>query len=111
MSFSQGEILLVSMLFTDGSGAKRRPAMVVWDGGDDDLLVAPVTSHTVRSQRDVTLTRWQNAGLRLPSIVRLEKLATVGKSTVIRRLGQVEATDWTAIEPALNQFFADIIAA
>ncbi len=110
MSFSQGEILLVSMLFTDGSAAKKCPVLVVWDGGDDDLLVAPVTSHAARSQRDVALIQWQKAGLRLPSIVRLEKLATVEKSTIIRRLGQIEATDWAAIKPALNQFFADIMA-
>ena len=109
MSFPQGEILLVTMLFTDGRAAKKRPVMVVFDGGDDDLLVAPVTSRSPRSLRDVALAQWQKAGLRLASIVRLEKLATVEKSTVIRRLGRIEPGDWASVKLVLNRFFADIL--
>jgi hypothetical protein len=45
------------------------------------------------------------AGLRLPSIVRLEKLATVEKSTVIRRMGQIEPGDWEKVKVVLKQFF------
>jgi len=110
MRFTRGEVLLVSMVFTDGSTAKKRPVLVVFDGGDDDVLVAPVTSHAARSARDVALSQWQQAGLRLPSIVRLEKLATVEKSTVIRRLGRIELDDWASIKPVLDRFFADILA-
>ena len=77
MSYAQRDILLVSMVFSNGTGAKKRPVMVVYDSGDDDLLVAPVTSHTARTDHDVRLNEWQKSGLLLPSIVRLEKLATV----------------------------------
>jgi mRNA-degrading endonuclease toxin of MazEF toxin-antitoxin module len=53
------------------------------------LLVAPVTSQAARSPRDAQVVNWQRAGLRLPSIVRLEKLATVEKSTVVRKMGRL----------------------
>ena len=36
MSYGQKDVLLVSMVFSDGTGLKKRPVMVVYDGGDDD---------------------------------------------------------------------------
>jgi mRNA interferase MazF len=94
MSFSPGDILLVPILFSDGSGHKKRPVVGIYDSGDADLLVAPVTSQMARSSRDVLVVHWQRAGLRLPSIVRLDKLATVQKTTVIKRMGQLAPDDW-----------------
>ncbi len=110
MSFSPGDVLLVPVVFTDGSGHKKRPALIVYDGGDADLLVAPLTSQAARSLRDVPVVNWQHAGLRLPSIVRLEKLATVEKTTVVRKMGHLAPDDWAKAKVVLKQFFADILA-
>ena len=94
------------MAFTDARGAKKRPVMVVYDCGDDDLLVAPATSHPARTEFDVRLIEWPKSGLRLPSIVRLQKLATVEKSTLVRKLGQVSSKDWENVHPKLRDFCA-----
>ncbi len=74
------------------------------------MLVAPATSHPLRSARDVVLADWQAAGLRLPSCVRLEKLATVGKSTVIRPLGKLPPDVLAQVKAVLKQYFTDILA-
>ena len=76
---------------------------------DADLLAAPVTSQAARSPRDVPVVDWQLAGLRLPSIVRLEKLATVEKSTVVKKLGHLAPGDWEKVKTVLRLFFADIL--
>ena len=110
MSFSPGDVLLVPIVFTDGSGQKKRPVVIVYDSGDADLLVTPVTSQAARSPRDVPVANWQQAGLRLPSIVRLEKLATVEKSTVVKKMGRLAPDDWEKVKTVLKQFFADILA-
>jgi mRNA interferase MazF len=110
MNFSPGEILLVPVVFSDGSGRKKRPVVVIFDSGDADLLVAPVTSQPARSFRDVPVVNWQRAGLRLPSIARVEKLATVEKSTVLKKMGQPAPTDWEKIKTVQKQFFADVLA-
>src|SRR5208283_4860411 len=106
MSFSPGDVLLVPVVFSDGSGHKKRPVVIVYDSGDADLLVAPVTSQAARSPRDVPVVNWQLAGLRLPSIVRLEKLATVEKSTVVRKMGRLTLDDWEKAKAVLQQFFS-----
>jgi mRNA interferase MazF len=72
--------------------------------------VAPVTSQAARSPRDVPVVNWQQAGLRLPSIVRLKKLATVEKSTLVRKMGRLAPDDWEKVKTVLKQFFADILA-
>lgn len=93
----------MAMVFSSQEGARRRPVMVVYDGGDDDLLVAPVTSHAGRSSFDVSVRQWPQAGLRLPSVVRAEKLATVEKSVVVRQLGKLSAADLGNVEIALRR--------
>jgi mRNA interferase MazF len=109
VSFDRGDILLASLVFTSQAGAKRRPVMVVYDGGDDDLLVVPVTSHVGRTSFDVSVGQWQQAGLRLPSIVRVEKLATIEKSAIVRKLGRLHPADLVHVEGALHRFFQAIL--
>ena len=54
-AYSQGDVLLAFLVFSDGQGSKRRPVLVVHDFGDADLLVVPVTSHSARVPSDVLL--------------------------------------------------------
>lgn len=105
-----GEILLATLIFSSQAGQKRRPVLVIQDPGDDDLLVAPVTSHGLRSAHDLTLNDWPQAGLRLPSVVRLEKLATIEKGTVVRVLGRLSVADHDRVAAALPEFFKQVTA-
>jgi hypothetical protein len=50
--------------------------------------------------------KWREAGLRLPSIVRLEKLATVGKSTVVKKNG---TRRYGRLEVNKKSFGADLL--
>jgi hypothetical protein len=85
--------------------------MVVYDPADDDLLVIPITSHAARGRFDVALREWQNSGLRLPSVARVEKLATIEKATVVRQLGQIGSQDRVLVNAALRQLFQTILPA
>lgn len=108
MAYRFGDVLLVPIVFSEGSQAKRRPVLVVRDTGDIDLLVVPITSHPPRGAEDVTLHEWRAAGLRLPSTARMSKLATVAKATVIRKLGQLADRDARQTREALRRFFEAI---
>jgi mRNA interferase MazF len=105
----QGEVLLAWLVFSDGQGAKRRPVLVVHDFGDDDLLVVPITSQRARTAADLVLTDWKNAGLQLPSTVRIEKLATIEKSCVARKLGALPSVELVRVKEALAIIFKQIL--
>jgi mRNA interferase MazF len=105
MRFSPGEVVLLSFPFTNDTAAKQLPALVVYDSGDDDLVVARVTSQPSKSEYDVPISRWQNAGLLAASISRLHKLATIEKRLVRKKLGQLDDLDWSAAQSALKRIF------
>jgi len=94
--FEPGEVLLLAFPFADESGHKRRPAVVVLDAGDQDVLVARVTSQPHSTPFDLHIAGWQGAGLLGPSVIRLHKLATVAKGSVTRRIGELQEADRAA---------------
>jgi mRNA interferase MazF len=91
---------------TDGARGKPRPALVVLDSGDADVLVARVTSQNQQTAYDVRIEEWQVAGLRLASIVRIHKLATLHKSRIRHSIGAVSAQDRKTISRALSAIFS-----
>ena len=54
------------------------------------------------------LKEWEQAGLLLPSVVRLHKLATLQKRLVERRLGILTLKDLSKVKAKLQQIFASI---
>jgi mRNA interferase MazF len=107
-NYHSGEIILLSFPFTDVTGVKRRPALVLLDTGDEDAIVARVTSQAVQTIFDVELVEWQQAGLLIPSVVRVDKLATLGKRLVERRLGMLTSSDWMRVVARVKQLCASI---
>ena len=107
---AQGYVLLAWLVFSDGRGSKRRPVLVVHDFGDDDLLVVPITSQPARATADVVLSEWRIAGLRLPSTVRAEKLATIEKTCVAQKLGVLPPREMARVRQTLGGLFKQILS-
>jgi mRNA interferase MazF len=59
-------------------------------------------------QFDVELQEWQQAGLRLPSIVQLHKLATLEKQLVERSFGHLSETDLQQVQATLQRLLQAI---
>ena len=78
--------------FTDGSGSKRRPVLILWLDAMD-VIAAVVTTASPRSKPDVPLTDWQASGLRAASTVRLSRLDCLERSLLIARIGTISAAD------------------
>lgn len=107
-NYRPGEVVLLTFPFTDEAEAKWRPALVLLDTGDADIVVARMTSQIARTTFDVELVKWQQSGLPLPSVVRVHKLATLEKRLVERRLGVLAASDWARVKAKIQQLWASI---
>jgi mRNA interferase MazF len=105
-SYRAGDLLLVDFPFTASGQTKARPALVILDTGDADVMLARVTTQTWNTQFDVPIVAWQQAGLLAPSVVRLHKLATLSKSRVQHRLGKLDASDRPQVSGALQRIAA-----
>ena len=108
MGYQAGEMVLLSFPFSDATGARRRPALVLLDTGDEDMVVARITSQTLRTSFDVEIMEWQQVGLLLPSVVRLDKVATLEKNLVERRLGRLTTGDWIRVRAIVQRLWTSI---
>ena len=100
--FPFGSIVLTRFPFTDLSGDKRRPALVVSRDNDrrTDLVVCFITS-VPRSGPDMaSIAATSGTGLKVSSVVRFDKLATLDRSVIAGKLGDAPA-DWLAAQRAV----------
>ena len=100
--FPFGSIVLARFPFTDLSGDKRRPALVVSRGNDrrPDLVVCFITSIPRNGPDMAPLSATPGTGLKVPSVVRFDKLATLDRSVITGRLG-VAPPAWLAANRAV----------
>ena len=84
-----GEIVLLKFPFSDGITLKRRPALIINDFNDGDILVCRITSQIYQSKYDVYVEDWEESGLKLPSVIRVHKLATLEKEMVGMVIGSI----------------------
>jgi mRNA interferase MazF len=92
-----GAIVLTDFPFTDLTATKRRPALVVSTNNDRRLdVVAAYISSIGRADPDaVPIAPTSANGLKLPSWVRFDKIATIDKSIIAGRIGDVDPV-WLA---------------
>jgi mRNA interferase MazF len=72
--YSRGDVVLVGFLFSDESGRKVRPAVVisppVYQRARQEVIVAAITSNVRRRLfGEHSITGWKEAGLLFPSVV------------------------------------------
>ena len=100
MKVRRGDIVLVDFPFSDRTGSKVRPALVVqadeWNQRMDDTILALITSS--RNRRvdaatqlviDITTLDGQQTGLRLHSVIQCENLLTYDQALILGVLGRL----------------------
>jgi mRNA interferase MazF len=93
-----GEVVLARFPFTDGSGTKLRPVLVLAKvpGPHDDYLVLFISSQirTAVVGIDIVLSRqhpmFARSGLKVPSVLRIGKLATISSALILGPLGTID---------------------
>ena len=89
----KGDILLIPFPFTDLTGQKNRPALLLITTGTD-ITVAFITSQIKwQDEHDLKLEPSTENGLKKTSLVRLSKLATIDNELVIGKLGNLTETE------------------
>jgi len=86
---SFGDILLLRFPFHDGKVYRKRPAFLIKSTNDGDIIVCRVRAGSHRSRYDIYLDEWDKYGVMLPSVVRVHKIATLGKDMLELKIGRV----------------------
>ncbi|WP_427159133.1 type II toxin-antitoxin system PemK/MazF family toxin [Aliinostoc sp. HNIBRCY26] len=107
-NYQSGSVILLKLPFSDAVTFKLRPVLLILDTGDDDVIVARITSQITHTAFDVEIIEWQQAGLMRPSVVRLHKINTVEKRLLERQLGNLQPNDWEKIRQQISQIWSSI---
>jgi mRNA interferase MazF len=110
-TYKRGSVIVVEVAFSDLSGSKRRPALVVSDErfhkALPDVIVCPISSQSHFYQKpgpgDCPVKAWRAAGLRRPSTVRISKLLAIDKDIIRRRLGVLLLDDLVKVEQGIQK--------
>lgn len=89
----KGQVVVVPFPFSDLSGSKRRPALVVADWGGSDVVLCQITSKARYDGKEVSLSAsdFATGGLPVASNIRPNKLFTADKATLLGVAGTISA--------------------
>jgi mRNA interferase MazF len=96
--FSFGDVVLVPFPFTNQSGSKKRPAVVVssssYNAARRDIVIMAITSQVRQPLADseAMVANWQAAGLIKASVFK-PVFTTIEQSLVVRTMGSLSAAD------------------
>jgi len=105
ISYNFGDIVLIGFPHTDQQGVSKRPGLVLYDSGDQDILLARITTQEYTTEADYKILDWQKSGLLTESYIRLGKQATIEKRFIIKRLGAIETKEISALKSILKRMF------
>ena len=102
----KGRIVLVPFPFTDLSGQKVRPALVLHVSTGEDSIVAFISSSRGRKYPfDVPIQATSRNGLKMNSVIKVDKIATLQKKIVLGEIGIAEKPVIASVDMSLKKLF------
>ena len=96
--FEQGEILIVPFPFSDLSGIKQRPVLVIsrlfYNRKTEDIITCGITSNLKDSEFCVFINNknLEHGQIPKPSMIKVDKLFTLEKSIIKKRIAKIDST-------------------
>lgn len=107
----KGDIVLIPFPFTDLSGQKNRPALILASSEKgEDVIVAFISSRAEKPRPfDVPLKEGRasfiETGLKTSSLIKVNKIATLEKKIILGELGRLESNIQKEVNRKLKALF------
>lgn len=90
------DIVVIPFPFSDLSGSKRRPALIIADWGAEDIILCQITSKTKFDgyQVDLSASDFETGNLPIESNIRPNKLFTAQRSIIISAAGKITSAKY-----------------
>lgn len=98
----KGDVILIPFPFTDLTGSKLRPAIVLAATALDVTLCFVTTQLKWQEPNDVPLLPSTATGVKKPSLIRTSKIATLDKALAVGRLGQLRPEEIVVLNQKLR---------
>ncbi len=103
---SIGQVVLAAFPFSDLTGNKLRPCLVIGIAEFNDIVLCQITSKRYSSKRAVSLVNdnFDGGSIVTNSFIRPDKIATLDKSMINRVLGRVTDAKLQEVKAKLKPF-------
>lgn len=106
-NYKRGDIVLVDFGFSEGTGTKKRPALIIssdsYHKSRQEVIVAAITSNIKRALFGNTeIDKWKEAELLYPSSA-TGIIRTIKASVIIRKLGTLSKQDFQKAQKNLEK--------
>lgn len=94
--YEQGDILIIPFPFTDLTGIKQRPAVVIsnddYNKSEIDIVVCAITSNLEDSNHGVTLEKKDllSGFIVLKSLIKVDKIISVDKNIIRKKIAKIK---------------------
>ena len=90
--FVKGDVVVVAFPFSDLSSSKRRPALVIANASENDMVLAQITSLSFHDSFAIGIDSndFDSGGLRVPSNIRANKLFTADTGIILYKAGSLK---------------------
>lgn len=107
INYKQRDIVLVDFGFSEGTGSKKRPALIIssdnYHKNRQEVIMAAITGNIERVLLgDTKIEGWEEAGLLYPSLV-TGLIRTIKGNMVIHRLGMLSKPDFQKVQKNLKK--------
>lgn len=107
INYNQGDVLLVDFSFSEGTGSKKRPALIIssdnYHKKRQEVIIMAITSNINRVLfGDTKINKWKEAGLLFPSVV-TAIIRTIKAKTALRKLGTLTKQDFHSIKENIEK--------
>jgi mRNA interferase MazF len=104
----KGKIILVPFPFTDLSGHKVRPALVLHSGRGEDFIACFISSkqNAKVGSLDIQIKPDTRNGLKVDSVIKIAKMATLEKRIALGEIGSLDEATLRAIDKKLKATFS-----
>ena len=99
----KGDIVLIPFPFTDLSGNKLRPAIILVQTKSDLTVCFITTQLQWQEPTDVLLQPNSSNGIKKASLIRVSKIATPDRALVLGKIGSLNQTEMMELNSKLKQ--------
>lgn len=101
--FVKGSVVVIPFPFSDISGSKKRPALVLADLKGNDIILCQITSQNINDEYSISLSDsdFDKGSLNKISNVRPNRLFTADKNIIIYKLGNINKSKHNQVVKAI----------
>jgi len=106
-TFVKGEVVVLPFPFSDLSGSKKRPALIIAALTGDDIVLCQITSEARTDEYAIILSGvdFKAGRLQVESIIRPNRIFTADKSIISYKIGSLKESKMHDVEGRLKLIF------